>query len=217
MRTLCFFLAMAVGRAFAVQWTNYGAFATDATNALANVGILMSDGYTNRLHLCRSECGPTNEMSSAALLLLAMSDDARSNCGEGFIGSTNALGRVGWFLSCPVQSRTLWQKACAITMLSTANREPAIAREHFAAATQALQQWDARGDCFFGGALYVSIARYFGAAELTPRQCLIFSAAVSAKRAGMKREFDDYSSLQPIETREFLSTDCWLKMEETGR
>lgn len=55
MRTLCFFLAMAVGRAFAVQWANYGAFATDATNALANVGILMSDGYTNRLHLCRSE------------------------------------------------------------------------------------------------------------------------------------------------------------------
>lgn len=209
MKVLFLFLALTVDLAFAVQWDDYDAFEADATNAILNVGILMSDGYTNRLHLCRGELVATNEMASAALLMLAMSDDAKSNCVREFIGNTNALCRIAWFLDCPASPRILWQKICAITMLSTANRDASIAREHFAVATKTLQQWDAFGNCFSGGELYKAIARYFGASELTPRQSLIFAAAISAEKAGLKQQFESYTSLLPVETRSFLEKERW--------
>ena len=151
----------------------------------------------------------TNEMASSALLILAMSDDAKSNHVTEFTGNTNALCRVAWFLDCPAWQRTLWQKICAITMLSTANRDATVARGYFVVATKTLRQWDALGDCFSGGGLYRAIARYFGASELTPRQCLIFAAAISAEKAGMKQQFDYYSSLLPVETRAFLTKERW--------
>ena len=209
MKALLLFLVLGGNQLFAVQWVDYDAFESDATNAMANVGILVSDGYTNRLHLCRGELEATNEMASAALLMLAMSDDAKSNHVKEFIGNTNALCRVAWFLDCPAWQRTLWQKICAITMLSTANRDATVARGYFVVAIKTLQQWDALGDCFSGGGLYRAIARYFGASELTPRQCLIFAAAISAEKAGMKQQFDYYSSLLPVETRAFLTKERW--------
>lgn len=210
MKVLFLCLALAVNRAFAVQWVDYDAFEVDATNAIANIGILMSDDYTNRLHLCRGESDATNEMASAALLMLAMSDDAKSNCVKEFIGNTNALCRVVWFLeACPARPRILWQKICALTMLSTANGDAMVAREHFAVATNTLQQWDSFGNCFTGGELYRAIARYFGASELTPRQSLIFAAAISAEKAGLKQQFESYSSLLPVETRAFLAKEHW--------
>ncbi len=195
--------------ASANQWADYAEFEVDATNAIANISVLISDSYTNRLHLCRSELGPTNEISSAALLLLALSDDAKSNHVEDFIGNTNWLGSVAWFLTCPVQDRTLWQKICAITILSTGNKDPTVASEYFNIAVSTLQQWDALGNCFQGGVLYQAIAQYFGSSELNPRMCLIFAAAVSAKKSGMTQQFNHYSSLLPSETRAFLANEIW--------
>ena len=201
--------AVVVNQVFANQWVDYAEFECDATNAIENIGILMSDSYTNKLYLCRCELAPTNEMSSAALLMLALSDDAKSTHIEDFVGNTNALAKVSWFLTCPSHERTLWQRACAITMLSTANKNPMTAVEYFNVATNALQQWDANGNCFSGGALYQAIAGYFGAAELNPRMCLVFAAATSAKEAGMEQQFNYFSSLLPPEAHDFLTMESW--------
>ena len=202
-------LALFANLSFANQWTNYAEFEADATNAIANISVLISDSYTNRLHLCRSELDPTNEISSAALLLLALSDDAKSNHVEKFIGNTNCLCRVAWFLTRSVRERTLWQKICAITILSTGNKDSTAAAEYFNIAASTLQQWDSLGSCFSGGELYSAIAEYFGASELNPRTCLIFAMAVSAKKAGMTQQFNYYCSLLPLETRTFLAKENW--------
>ena len=119
------------------------------------------------------------------------------------VGNTNCLCRVAWFLTCHNQERTLWQKICAITMLSTGNKN-ATAAEYFNVATNTLQYWDAHTNCFSGGELYQSIARYFGASELNSRICLVFAAAISAKKAGMTQQFSYYSGSLPLETRKFL-------------
>ena len=208
-KTLWLFIVMTATHLFAVQWASYAEFERDATNAIANINFLTSDSYTNQLHLCRSGVGSANEVSSAALLMLALSDDAKSNHVKEFVGNTNCLCRVGWFLTCPNMERTLWQKICAITMLSTDNKNATIAAEYFNVATNTLQYWDAHENCFSGGELYKAISRYFGASELTPRTCLIFAAAVSAKKAGKVQQFNHYSSLLPLETREFLSKENW--------
>lgn len=202
-------LALFANLSFASHWTDYAEFEIDATNAIANISVLISDSYTNRLHLCKSELSPTNEMSSAALLLLALSDDAKSIHVKEFIGNTNCLRRVSWFLTCPVQKRTLWQKICAITILSTGNKEPSVAAEYFNIAANTLQQWDALGNCFSGGELYSAITQYFGAPELNVRSCLIFAMAVSAKKAGMAQQFDSCANQLPAVTRDFLSKDDW--------
>ena len=199
--------ALFANLAFACQWADYAEFEADATNAIANISVLISDSYTNRLHLCRSELASTNEISSAALLLLAISDDAKSNHVEEFIGNTNCLCRAAWFTTCPVQERTLWQKICAITILSTGNEDPTVAAEYFNIAAITLQQWDSLGNCFSGGELYSAIAQYFGASELNPRTCLIYAIAVSAKKAGMTQQFNYYSSLLPLETQSFLTKE----------
>lgn len=208
-RSLWFFIVAIANQVLASQWAGYSEFESAATNAIANISILMSDSYTNQLHLCRSELDATNELSSAALLMLALSDDAKSNHSKDFVGNTNCLCRVAWFLTCPNQERTLWQKICAITMLSTGNKNTAAAVEYFNATTNTLQYWDAHTNCFSGGELYQSIARYFGASELNPRMCLVFAAAVSAKKAGMTQQFSYYSSALPLETREFLTKEIW--------
>ena len=194
---------------FANIWADYAEFVRDATNAIANISVLISDSYTNRLHLCRRELSPTNEMSSAALLLLAFSDDAKSTHDKELIGNTNCLQRVTWFLTCPVQKRTLWQKICAITILSTGNKDTSVAAEYFNIAANTLHHWDSLGNCFSGGELYSAIAQYFGASELDVRSCLIFAMAVSAKKAGMSQQFDRYASQLPAETQDFLSKDNW--------
>lgn len=208
-RSLWFFVVAIPNLVLASQWAGYAEFESDATNAIANISILMSDSYTNQLCLCRSELDSTNEVSSAALLMLALSDDAKSNHVEEFAGNTNCLCRVTWFLTCPNQERTLWQKTCAITMLSTGNKNAAVAAEYFNVATNALQYWDTHENCFSGGELYQSLARYFGAPELNSRMCLVFAVAVSAKKAGMMQQFNYYSSLLPLETREFLVKENW--------
>lgn len=208
-RSLWFFIFAIAGQVLANQWAGYAEFESDATNAIANINILMSDSYTNQLHLCRNELDSTNEVSSAALLMLALSDDAKSNHIEAFAGNTNCLGRVTWFLTCPNQERILWQKTCAITMLSTGNKNATVAEEYFNAATNALQYLDAHDNCFSGGELYQSIARYFGASELNLRMCLVFAVAVSAKKAGMTQQFNYYSSLLPLETQAFLTKENW--------
>jgi hypothetical protein len=191
------------------QWDSYVEFESDATNALAKINILISDSYTNQLHLCRSELDSTNEVSSAALLMLSLSDDAKSNHIREYVGNTNCLCRVAWFLTCPNQERTIWQKICAITILSTSNKNTMMAAEYFNVATNVLQYWDNHPNCFLGGELYQSIARYFGASELNPRMCMIFATAVSAKKAGMTQQFTHYLSMLPLETREFLSKENW--------
>lgn len=208
-RSLWFFIVAIANQVLASQWVSYAEFERDATNAIANINILMSDSYTNQLCLCRSELDPTNEVSSAALLMLALSDDAKSNHVEELAGNTNCLCRVTWFLTCPNQERTLWQKTCAITMLSTGNKNAVVAAEYFNVATNALQYLDAHTNCFSGGELYQSLARYFGASELNPRMCLVFASAISAKKAGMMQQFNYYSSLLPLETREFLTKENW--------
>lgn len=48
-----------------------------------------------------------------------------------------------------------------------------------------------------------------GTSELNPRMCLIFAIAVAAKNAGMMQQFTYYSSLLPLETREFLMKESW--------
>jgi hypothetical protein len=93
-------------------------------------------------------------------------------------------------------------------MLSTGNKN-ATAAEYYNVATNTLQYWDAHTNCFSGGELYQSIARYFGASELNPRTCLIFAMAVSAKKAGMMQQFNYYCSLLPLETRTFLAKEYW--------
>ena len=204
-----FFIVAIANQVLASQWAGYAEFESDATNAIANISFLTSDSYTNQLHLCRSELDSTNEVSSAALLMLALSDDAKSNHVEGFVGNTNCLCRITWFLTCPNQERTLWQKICGITMLSTGNKNATVAAECFNVATNALQYWDTHENCFSGGELYQAIARYFCASELNPRMCLVFAAAVSAKKAGMMQQFSCYSSSLPLETREFLDKENW--------
>lgn len=194
---------------WASQWAGFEEFERDATNAIVNISILISDSYTNRLHLCRDELGPSNEVSSAALLMLALSDDAKSNRVKEFVGNTNSLLRAAGFLQCPNQERVLWQKVCAIAMLSTGNNDPVAAVEYFNVSTNALQYWDSHMNCFSGGALYKAVAKYFGASELNPRMCLIFATAVSAKNAGMTQQVEHYSSLLPLETREFLTKESW--------
>lgn len=208
-RSLWFFIVAIAHQILASQWADYAEFEDDAINAIANINILISDSYTNQLGLCRSELNPTNEVSSVALLMLALSDDAKSNHIEEFAGNTNCLCRVTWFLTHPNQERTLWQKTCAITMLSTGNKNTAVAAEYFIVATNALQYLDAHENCFSGGVLYQSIARYFGAPELSSRMCLAFAAAVSAKKAGMMQQFNYYSGLLPLETRVFLTKENW--------
>lgn len=210
MKRLLWFLIVAIAdQVLASQWAGYTEFESDATNAIANISVLMSDSYTNQLHSCRSELDSTNEVSSAALLMLALSDDAKSNHIENFVGDTNCLCRVAWFLTCPNQERTLWQRICAITMLSTGNKNATVAAGYFNVATNALQYWDSHENCFSGGELYQAIAQYFGTSELSPRMCLVFAAAVSAKNAGMSQQFNHYSSLLPLETREFLTKESW--------
>ncbi len=190
--------------AFAVEWATYDAFEVDATNALANVEALMSDEYTNRLTICRNELNPTNEIASAALLMLAISDDAKSTHVDSLIGDTNSLKRVSWFLTSPATDRTMWQKSCAIAMLASANDNPMVAVVHFNCATNALHLWDSMANCFNGGVLYQRIAHNFGVPELDARLNLIFAAADSAKTAGMTSLFSYFVSLLPAETREFL-------------
>lgn len=210
MQKLLIFVTVVIAHPiWASQWAGFEEFERDATNAIANINILISDSYTNRLHLCRDELGPSNEVSSAALLMLALSDDAKSNRVEEFVGNTNSLLKAAWFLQCPNQERVLWQKICAITMLSTGNNDPVAAVEYFNVSTNALQYWDSHKKCFSGGELYTAIARFFGASELNPRVCLIFATAVSAKNAGMTQQAEHYSSLLPLETREFLTKECW--------
>ena len=187
------------------QWSSYEEFEADATNALANMEVLMSAEYTNRLSLCREELGPTNEMASAALLMLAISDDAKSIHMESFVGNTNALAKAAWLMNSTATGRTLWQKSCAIAMLATDNADSAAAVRYFCCATNALHQWDSTPNSFSGGDLSLSIARYFGAPELTPRSCLVFAAASSAKTAGMAQEFAAYANMLPIETQAFLT------------
>ena len=194
---------------WASQWAGFEDFERDATNAIANISILISDAYTNRLHLCRDELSPSNEVSSAALLMLAICDDAKSNRIEEFVGNTNCQLRAAWFLQCPNHERIQWQKICAITMLSTANNDRDAAAEYFNVSMNALQYWDSHGNCFPGGELYKSVAKYFGTSELNPRMCLIFATAVAAKNAGMMQQFTYYSSLLPLETREFLMKESW--------
>lgn len=208
-RSFWFFIVAIANQVLASQWAGYAEFESDATNAIANISVLTSDSYTNQLHLCRNELDSTNEVSSSALLMLALSDDAKSNHIEDFVGNTNCLCRVAWFLTCPNQERTIWQKICAITMLSTGNKNATVAAEYFNVANNTLQYWDAHPNCFSGGELYRSIAQYFGASELNPRMCLVFAAAVSAKKAGMAQQFSYYSSLLPLETREFLTKENW--------
>ena len=205
MRKLSFLCMVAMHYAFAAPWANYAEFEADAVKALANIDILMSADYTNRLVLCRSELNATNEMASAALLMLAISDDAKSNHVEEFVGNTNCQSRIGWFRDCPATERTLWQKACAVAMLSTGCRSPADALGLFHCATNTLYQWDASENCFSGGALYSSIARYFGASDLSPRGSLVFAAADSAKVAGLFQQFSNYANMLPAESREFLN------------
>jgi len=205
MKKICFVFVMIARFAIANQWANYAAFEVDATNALSNIGMLMSDEFTNRLSLCRAELDPTNEMSSAALLLLAISDDAKSNNIEEFVGDTNSLVRVLWFLNYSATERTLWQKSCAMAMLSSGNTDPSIAAEYFSCATNILHQWDSMTNCFSGGVIYQNIARYCGVSELDARASLVFAAADSAKIAGMASEFSQYASMLPPETQIFLN------------
>ena len=202
-------LALFANLSFANQWTNYAEFEADATNAIANISVLISDSYTNRLHLCRSELDPTNEISSAALLLLALSDDAKSNHVKEFVGNTNCQCRAAWFLTYSAQERTLWQKICAIAILSTSNKDSTVAVEYFNIASSTLHQWDSLGGCYTGGELYSAIAQYFGSSELNPRDSLIFAMAVSAKKAGMKQQSKYYCSLLPLETQAFLTKEIW--------
>lgn len=208
-KSLLLFIVAIANQVLASQWASYAEFANDATNAIANINLLMSDSYSNQLHLCRSELDSTNEMASAALLMLALSDDAKSNHVEEFVSDTNCLCRIAWFLTCPNQERTLWQKICALTMLSTGNKNATIAAEYFNVTTNMLQYLDTHENCFSGDELYQAIARYFSASELNPRMCLVFAAAVSAKNAGMMQQFNYYSSLLPLETRAFLTKENW--------
>ncbi len=190
--------------AFALPWANYAEFENAATNALSNMDVLMSADFTNQLTQCVNELNPTNEMASSALLMLAISDDAKSNNLEEFVGNTNSLARVSWFMTSSATERTLWHKACAVTMLSTGNADPVKAVDYFNCSTNTLHQWDSMPNCFSGGQLYLSIARHYGAAELSPRMCLVFAAADSAKTAGMVQQFNYYADMLPAETREFL-------------
>ena len=190
--------------AFAVEWATYDAFEVDATNALANVEVLMSDEYTNRLTICRNELDQTNEIASAALLMSAISDDAKSTHCDLLIGDTNSLKRVSWFLATPATARTMWQKSCAIAMLASANDNPDVAVGYFNCATNALHMWDSMTNCFNGGGLYQRIAQTFGVSELDVRSSLIFAAADSAKTAGMTSAFYYFLGMLPMETREFL-------------
>ena len=208
-KSLWFLIVAIANQVLASQWAGYAEFESDATNAIENISVLMSDSYTNQLHLCRSELDSTNEVSSAALLMLALSDDAKSSHVEDFVGNTNCLCRASWFLTCPNQERTLWQKTCAITMLATCNKNATLATEYFNVATNALQYLDSHENCYSGGELYQAIAQYFGTSELSPRMCLVFAAAVSAKKAGMTQQFSYYFSLLPLETREFLTKESW--------
>ena len=203
-KILSFLCCMLVHYTFAIQWGSYADFETEATNALSNVEVLMSADYTNRLSCCRCELDPTNEMASAALLMLAISDDAKSNHIPELIGNTNWQRRITWFLNCPVTERTIWQRACALTMLSTSNTDQAKAVEYYNCATNTLQQWDSMSNCFTGGVFYLSIARYYNSSELSPRLCLVFSAADSAKKAGMIQQFNNFINMLPVETQEFL-------------
>jgi sulfur relay (sulfurtransferase) DsrC/TusE family protein len=206
---LLILVVVIVNHVLADQWDSYAEFEVDATNAIANISFLMSDRYTNQLYLCRNEVDPTNEVSSAALLMLALSDDVKSNNVEELVGDTNSLSRVAWFLTCPNHKRTQWQKICAITMLSTSNKDVNVAEEYFNVATNALKYWDTHENCFSGGELYKSIARYFGSSELNPRMCLIFAATVSAKKAGMVPQYRHYLNLLPEETRNFVVKGDW--------
>ncbi len=189
---------------FALPWASYTEFETAATNALSNIDVLLSANFTNQLAQCINELNPTNELASSALLMLAISDDAKSNNLEEFVGNTNSQARVSWFMTSLATERTLWHKACAVTMLSTGNADPVKAVDYFNCATNTLHQWDSMPNCFSGGQLYLSIARHYGAAELSPRMCLVFAAADSAKTAGMVQQFNYYADMLPAETREFL-------------
>ena len=120
------------------------------------------------------------------------------------IGDTNSLKRVSWFLTSPATDRTMWQKSCAVALLTSANDDPDIAVGHFNCATNALHMWDSMTNCFNGGVLYQRIAQSFGVPELDVRSNLIFAAADSAKTAGMTLLFNYFVSLLPAETREFL-------------
>ena len=204
MKYFCLCSIMLAHFALAVEWATYDAFVVDATNAMANVAVLMSDEYTNRLIICRNELNPTNEIASAALLMLAISDDAKSTHVDSQVGDTNFLKRVSWFLTSPATDRTMWQKSCAIAMLASANDNPAAAVGYFNCATNALHIWDSMSSCFNGGELYRRIAQNFGVPELDARSNLIFAAADSAKTAGMTSLFNYFVSLLPAETREFL-------------
>ena len=204
MKRLAIVALLLACQANGLEWTSYAAFETDVTNAMAHVDILMSSDFTNRLSACGRELPLTNEMASAALLTLAVSDDARSNRLPELVGETNALTRVSPLLSLPVTQRNLWQKSCAIALLATENEDPLRARSYFNSATNAIHQWDATVNCYNGGALYQSIATHFGVSELTPRQSLVFAAAHAAKMAGLLTEYTYYKNLLPSETRSFL-------------
>lgn len=54
MKKVLFIVALTAGQAFAIQRANYAEFEKDATNAIANIGVLASDSYAKRLHLCRN-------------------------------------------------------------------------------------------------------------------------------------------------------------------
>lgn len=198
------FATLAYG-AFAGQWIDYAEFEKDATNALDHVDILMSDEYVARLISCKNELSSTNEIATAALLLLAISDDAKSNHMEDFIGSTSSLSRISSFVTNMVTERTLWQKSCAIVMLATGNDDPAVAQKYFICATNAVSQWDEMSNCFDGGDLYRCIARYYGAPEMDARSSVVFAAADSAKTAGYIESFKFYLNMLSQESREFLS------------
>lgn len=186
------------------QWESYGAFEIDATKALNDVAQLTSPAFTNRLMQCIDEEGLTNEIGSAAQLLLAISEEAKSNNDEVMIGDTNALSRASMILDVASTGRNLWQKSCALTMLASANDDKLRAKEFFGAATNLLHQWDVSTNRYDGGVLYENVARHFKSAEMSPRDCLLFSAAVSALDAGMQSQYIRFLNLLPAETREFL-------------
>lgn len=198
-----FFVAL-IYRSSACPWSDYAGFEISATNALEDVRVLMSSEYTNRLISCRRALAPTNAMASASLLILAISDCAKSIHDEEFVGILDCQTRLSWFVDSPVLADTLWQKSCAITMLSTENLNSDKALVYLNCATNALHSWDAMGNCFDGGTLYAAVARYFNATELNPRQCFEFAAADSARKAGLLHLFEHYVSLLPAESRDFL-------------
>lgn len=204
MKKLFVVLLISVFHIPALCWDTYEMFVIDATNALEHGDFLVSDSYTNQLWQCQMQLHLTNEIGSASLLLLAISEQSKTDTVEGMVGNRDFVNRLLWFKTSVADDRTLWQKVCALTLLSTENRDSTMAHDYFSIATNVFSQWNASTNCFNGGILYEAIARHYGAPELSARQSLIFTAADAAKKAGLLPEFMFYRNMLPPETRNFL-------------